>query len=264
MRLLACLWLLLGSLYAQDPAAILQRAIEQRPENERRAAQYLYQEDILGFDLKPDGSRLRTDWQTYEAIILGEEIYYKLVGQNGYPLTPEQQETEDRKLQAEALFRSKTPLEHRWKERRKLQQQRYAARLVDMQESHDLEYLREEEMYGRKAWVIRGTPRKDTGSARYPFEMMKVARCTLWIDQETAAVLRRDLEVLDNWRDFNKGSLSTLETVQVDGVTLPKRLTQHLAARRGGIARLREQRYSNYRKFGSEVRIEMSEDQPEN
>lgn len=248
------LFLLALSLWAQDPAEILRLAIEAMPGHVERQGQFLYREEIRGYELDPSGNKHRTSWQTYDALIVEGEIYYLRVAVDGRELAPDLKKAEEEALEREAAMRRRVPLAERWRLRQNQNQERYVARLTDMAEFHALELRGSAEVHGRPVWVVEGIPRDTKIRAKQKFEMLRVSRCKLWIDQQNYAVLRREVEVLRHWMDYGAGSTSTMETVMVGDAVLPAVLRQTIEPKnRKDQALLREQVYSNYRRFSVEV-----------
>jgi hypothetical protein len=250
-----CVFLFVAlSLAAQDPGEILRRAIEALPSHVERQSQFLYREEIRGYELDPMGRKNRTSWQTYEALIVEGEIYYLRVAVDGRELAPELKKSEEEALEREAAMRRRVPLAERWRLRQNQSQERYVARLADMAEFHALELRGAAEVHGRPVWVVEGLPRDSNIRAKQKFEMLRVSRCKLWIDQQNYAVLRREVEVLRPWMDYGAGSTSTMDTVLVGEAVLPAVLQQTIQPKSAqGQALLREQVYSNYRRFSVEV-----------
>lgn len=94
--------------------------------------------------------------------------------------------------------------------------------------------------------------------------MALAGNVTLWIDQETKLLLRRELRVTRIWGDWGPGSSVLFEMFWNDGVMLVKRITTRSGLVTGRV-RETEQTYSNFKKFGAETEIKFdSAEIPEN
>ena len=169
---------------ADDANAILQRYIDAGSRNREIAAQYTYVERIDHFFFDKKGNATK-DWSETHDVIFVEGLQYKrLVARNDKPLDAREAAKEDKRLRRTAA------------ERRKQRQSGLFHKTVSLGSDRDLltmfdnRLLGEEEVRGRKAWVIESTPQAGRAPANQHEKDVLSWRKKLWIDQADYVALK--------------------------------------------------------------------------
>lgn len=195
---------------------ILKRASDGERKQAALRAQYYYREHVEVRDAGKNGApgkvRLSRD---YEIIYLEGGPYRKLVLVNGKPLKPQQAQQEEQQMQKTAAQRRE--------ERARSGPARSKsitvgeARLDDMLRLMENTLLREEEIRGRKAWVVQSDSRRDLVASTPRDARILCYRYVHWIDQEDGAVAQQEFEVIREGIDAKPGTKSRAVFAKQDG-----------------------------------------------
>jgi hypothetical protein len=119
----------------------------------------------------------------------------------------------------------------------------------------DLTLLREEELRGRKSWVLIGTAKpKATPKSDNDRELLNY-RFTIWIDQEDGFPSQMKMEIVTEKARLEKGSaLESFHQRNDDGVWLLQEIHFFYVPKRGKRGEILD-RYTDYRKFDVKSRI---------
>jgi len=233
--------------HAAEPLDLLKQAQTAAREQLKLTARYLGREDIREYEVKPNGHKTLRRWTTYEASVMEGAPYYRLVAIKGKPLSKAQEQMQEAAMAHELQYRRRTP----HSERRN--RSRYSASIQHVIEHHDLELLGEEQMGGRKTWVIQSHLRP---AAPFPakFEdLMLSGDARLWIDQETGVLVRWRLNVTRSWNSWHAGSTDEkISMVLAHHEGKPIFVVKEMSARvplEKGSARLTVQSFSEYKRF---------------
>ena len=196
---------------AQEADGIIKRLAEAQKQNDSLAGEYTYVEQTAHFTYDKAGHPNKDSTETHDIIFVEGMSYRKLTARNGEPLKRSEAEKEEKKLQQTA------------EERRK---QRHAglfhptvstASDEDLLALFDNRLLGEEEIRGRKAWVIESTPRSGHAPANDHEKQVLSFRKKLWID-EADNVRAKTLDTVIGEHLFLKpGSTVTWEYGKIDG-----------------------------------------------
>lgn len=229
---------------------IIRSAVEGEKRQEELRRQYIYREHQENRLLRPDGSagKLYIN-RDFENIFLEGGFYRKLVAIDGKPLKPKQAQEEEAKLRMTAAERKAAA----GPKKRGLTS---GVPLADMVEVMEHRLLREEEIGGRKYWVVQSEPKKDA-VPKTPSETKTLAyRYVQWIDQADRSVARREWDVIGPGQDTLPGSTVQLSFARnADGVLLPQQYIWKSVRGSGKVSFLQTQLFSDYRRFTSQTNV---------
>jgi len=242
---------------AEDADAILRRMVEAQTQNREPSQQYTYREDLQFFDYHKNGQTKKKNSRTYDVLYVEGLQYRRLVARDGKPLSKREEAREEKKMQQTAA------------ERRKQRRSGLFRRGVSLGSAQELltlfdnRLIGEEEIRGRKAWVIESTPKAGHAPANdHEKEILSFAK-KHWIDQTESFFLRRTDTVVGDQIRFKPGTVITFDFDKVnDGAWLP--LTTVVESRVQIIKMVKvsgrtESRFSNYKKFDVESTITVDE-----
>jgi hypothetical protein len=250
MRLL--LLLLALPLWAADDAnAILRRYLDADKLNDEKAEQYTYVQDNAWFAPDKSGQLKQNRSETLEVIFVEGLEYRKLIARNGKPIDAKEKAKVDKEMRETAEQRRK----HRgWDpdgggitnghSRADFGSDKELLTLFDNRVAG------EEEIGGRKAWVIESTPRKDRPpSNRHEKDVMSFGK-KFWIDQAENAELRAVYTIIGDHLFLKPGSTTTIEFQKIDqAVWQPALVVVDARNTSAKIVAAEEIRYSNFEKF---------------
>lgn len=234
---------------------IMRSAVEANRHQEVLRQQYLYREHQENGPAKPDGTpakvRISRD---FEVIFLEGDFYRKLIAVDGKPLKPKQAQEEEEKMRMTAAERkAKHP------PRKTVHTGVPLSALVPVM---DHRLLREEEIGGRKYWVVQSEPKKDAASKTALETQALSYRYTHWIDEADKAVFRKEWEVIGAGVDMKPGSTTKLLfTRNAEGVWLLERADLLILSsdKLGGNRFFQTNVFSDYRKFITETNVTFDE-----
>lgn len=234
-----------------DPLELLRRSIQAEEANRARAASYLYTEDITRTAVVGE-QVVESSSQRYEVIYLAGEPYFRLVGRDGKPLTPEEEEQERRRMELVAADRRAG----RGQFTSPAERPRISVVYRILPESHEIRYLGTATMGGCQTWVLEAIPKKRSGRGGLNEMETRGLRVKLWIDQETLLRVRQDAEAVRNVGRLERGAtLSYRYAPQADGIWLVRQIIFRTPdGKSKGLERYRvtDQSYSSYHKFQAE------------
>lgn len=202
--------------FGQDNVAtIIQRSVEANNRDWDAAPQFDYFERDQG----TDGSK------TYAVTMLDGSPYERLVAINGKTLSGEKQAEEQKKFEkAVAERRSESP------EKRSERISKYEAErkrdhtmLEQMTAAFDFKLTGEQKIKGRRAYVLRATPRKDYKPPNRDSQVLTGMEGRMWIDRATYQWVRVEAHVMHPVRiagflaEVEPGTQFELEKMPVSG-----------------------------------------------
>jgi hypothetical protein len=254
-------------LAAQDAREIVRRSLELDKKNLAAARNYTYLERQLERQFDGAGKVKQQTLRTWDVTLQEGSPYRRLVARNDQPLSGEEQENEQLKLERSIQDRRKESTEQRerriadW-ERRRQKQREPLQELVD---AFDFRISGEEALNGGQAWVIDATPRKGFKPRTTAGSILTKMKARFWIDQHDYQWIRMEAETLDTVTfgafliRIAKGAHIVMEQARINGeVWLPKRIALEGSARLFLVKGLHTQldfTYSQYRKFQAESRV---------
>jgi hypothetical protein len=169
-------------LAADDANAIIERLLEAQKANGDRIQPYTFVEEAVYFTYAKDGKLKKDSSETREVIFVEGLPFRKPVARNGKPL-PANEQAEIQKMV------NQTAKERRRQPRPAEEQIVMGGEHIDIGANRELLTLfenrlkGEEEIRGRKAWVIEATPiERHIPVSEYEKDLLGFRR-TLWIDQ---------------------------------------------------------------------------------
>ncbi len=257
----------LGVAWAQDPYDLVRRSIAQDQLDWVRMKDYTWQARSVEKHLDSHGKVQSTKREAWETLIVDGEPYRRTLERDGKPLTPDEQRSDQKKLDKEtARLNAETPAEkQRRQEEAEKRRRREFAFLSEIPELYDLRFEGEATVDGRPVWVVSGAPRPGAKAKSGDAKMLLKVRGRMWIDKATYQWAKVEAETTDtiSWGLFlarlNAGAKMTFEQTEVNSeLWLPKRLLLTGSGRIGLIKRLsqdEEIEWSNYRKFSVDSKI---------
>src|SRR5580658_10500364 len=235
---------------ADDANAILRRYLEADELNDKKAEQYTFVEDHVWFDRDKNGELKQNRSETAEMIFVEGIAYRKLVARNGKPLDAKEKAKVDKEMRETAEQRRKHPA---WPDGGGVIANGHR---VDFGSDEELLTLfdnrltGEEEIGGRKAWVIESTPRKDRPPAnRHEKDVMSFGK-KLWIDEAENEELRAVYTVVGDHIFLKPGSTTTIEFQKINqDVWQPALVVLDARNTMAKIVQVEEIRFSNFKKF---------------
>jgi len=172
-----------------DVSTIIQRSVEANAADWNAAPEY----DCFERDAQPDGGS-----KTYEDLMIMGSPYQKLIAVNGRPISSEQQQQEQRKLDA-ALAKRRGESEQERSDRianfekdRKRDQQ-----LMDqLVKAFDFSLIGQQKLDGFDVYVLKATPKRGYRPPNMDTQVLKGMHGKLWIDKKTFQWVRVEAEVI--------------------------------------------------------------------
>jgi hypothetical protein len=228
---------------------------EAEKRNRQDSAYFVYVEDIRSLRGNAAQPPRQASWITYEVTFLEGETYHRPVARDGKPLRPEQCQFEDERFQQVSEYRRSTPLEERRRRYFAAEENRYRIDSAIAIEHHEAQLLGADKVNGRDVWVVAAQPRRGTPKPKRRSEWSLCQKLKYWIDQETHLPVRIEAEQLYDYDGTRKGAISSVETVNVEGVLLPERITSTTRSKSGRAQTsvIIEQKYSAYKRFRTET-----------
>ena len=167
-----------------NAAAILQRYVAAEKENATHAAQYTYSEKETTFRFDSHGTPRVAQSKTWDVLFVEGKPYRKLVAHDDQPLSAREAAKEDERLQKTAEERRRN---HHLNPFSKTVT---VARTSEMTELYSCRIENEEDLQGRRAWVIACDPKPGlTPADKRQQELLSLSR-KMWIDQTSCALLK--------------------------------------------------------------------------
>ncbi len=141
---------------AQDPHELVRRSIAQDQLDWVRMKDYTWQAHSVEKHLDSHGKVESTKRETWETLVLDGQPYRRTLERDGRPLSPEEQRSEQKKLDRETRrLNVETPAEkqRRLEEAEKLRRREFAF-LSEIPELFDLRFEGESTIDGRPVWVV--------------------------------------------------------------------------------------------------------------
>jgi hypothetical protein len=253
--------------WAQDPNELVRRSIAQDQLGWVRMKDYTWQAHSVEKHLDSHGRVVSTKRESWETLMLGGQPYRHTLERDGKPLSPEEQRSEQKKLDREtSRLGSEAPAEkqRRLAEAEKRRRREFAF-LSEIPELFELRFEGDSIVDGRSVWVVSGAPRPGVKAKSGDAKILLKLRGRMWIDKATYQWVRVEAETTDtiSWGLFlarlNSGAKMVFEQSEVNSeLWLPKRLLLTGSGRVGLIKRLardEEIEWSNYKKFSVDSTI---------
>jgi hypothetical protein len=266
MRAVLLLAVVAPLLAADDARDIIRRATEADRHNDELSRNYTFVERVSKRFLNGDGSVKRTEIRTYDVTLSEGTPYMRLIEIDDQPLPPDWERKEQEKLRKSIEDRRKESPQQRAKriaqwEKNRQKDREFVNELLD---AMDFRLTGEEEIAGRKAWVISATPHRGYRPKSTEAKFLVKIRGRAWIDEGDYMAARVEAEATDDvsigffLAKVSKGSRFYIDQTRVNGeVWLPQRIEGRFSARLL-IVRFREafeMTFKDFRKFQVDSRI---------
>jgi hypothetical protein len=240
---------------ADDANRILKRFAEAQDKNWEHARQYAYTEELTNFAYDKNGKPVQNGAAVWEVIFVEGLEYKKLISGDGKPLDAKALAKEERKMQQTA--------EERRKQRRAgaFHPTVSTGSIQDLLTLFDNRLLGEEEIRGRKAWIIESTPRAGHVPANRREKEILSWSHKLWIDEAENFTLKTADTVIGDHIYQKPGSTTTFEFEKInDDAWLPVRQSDDFHLQFAKFIRpsgRSDYQYSKFRKFDVQSTITM-------
>ena len=213
----------------------------------------------------------------YDIFYVGDDEIRHLLAKDGKPLEGDEKKKEDERFSKEfdAAKKKQTELANDPKKRQK-EEEREEAQISDFLRAESFTNPRRETFRGQDVIVFDFGPNPDYKPKNMSETLVQKLVGVVWIDEQARDVARLEARFSDNFKiaggllaSLSKGSNFVFEQTMVnDEVWLPSYDEVHAAARVVFVKVKSNQidRYSNYKKFSSEVKLGTSapvEDKPQ-
>jgi hypothetical protein len=253
--------------WAQDPRELVRRSISQDQLDWVRMQDYTWQARSVERHFNSQGKVESTRRESWETLILDGQPHRRMLARDGKPLSPAEQQYEQRKLdEAARKLSAETPAEKRQRlEEAEKRRQREFAFLSEIPDLFDLRLEGESTVDGRPVWVVSGAPRPGAEPKSRDAKVLLKVRGRMWIDKASYQWAKVEAETTNtiSWGLFlarlNPGAKLTFEQTEVNSeIWLPKRLFMIGSGRLGLIKRLSQDEqidWSDYRKFTVDSKV---------
>jgi hypothetical protein len=266
-RYILLVLLALATARAQDPIDLVRRSIAQDQLDWVRMKDYTWHARSVEKHLDSHGKVESTKQENWETLMLDGQPYRRTLERDGRPLSPEEQRSEQKKLDKETrrLSAQTDVVRQRQIEEAEKRRRREFAFLSEIPELFDLVFEGDSTVDGRPVWVVSGAPRPGARAKSSDARMLLKLRGRMWIDKATYQWARVEAETTDtlSWGLFlarlNPGAKMIFEQTAVNSeLWLPKRLLLTGSGRVALLKRLAQDveiEWSNYRKFSVDSKI---------
>ncbi len=171
-----------------DVPAIIQRSVEANARDWNANPQY----NCFERDRDPHGSK------TYQDLMLYGSPYQKLVAINGKPLSRQQQDEQENKMNAEIARRRAESPQQRAARIAQYQKDRTRDHLLMQQltEAFDFRLIGELKLDGYEVYVLKATPKPGYKPPNTDTQVLKGMQGKMWIDKKTFQWVKVEAQVL--------------------------------------------------------------------
>jgi hypothetical protein len=268
---MALRWLILLALgaslgQAQDAREIVRRSIAQDQLDWVRMKDYTWRAQSLEKHLDSHGKVQSVKREEWETLVLDGEPYRRTLKKDGRPLTPEEQRSEQKKLDDTARKLSSESPEAR--QRHLAEAEKHRRRefefLSEIPDLFDLKLDGDAIVDGRPVWIVSGEPRPGARPRSGDAKVLLKIKGRMWIDKTSYQWVKVEAETtaVISWGLFlarlNPGASLTFEQAPVGEFWFPKRLVMNGSGRIGLIKRLaseEEVEWSDYKKFSVDSKV---------
>jgi hypothetical protein len=239
----------------QNAQAIIASSVQANAADWKAAPEY----DFTERDLQPDGGS-----KTFEVMMIDGSPYERSVAVNQKPLPADQQEQEQKKLDATIAERRGESQQQRADRIAKYQKdrQRDHALMEQLTKAFDFTLIGERKLNGYDVYVLRAKPRAGYEPPSTETRVLTGMEGQLWIDKKTSQWVKIEAEVIHPvsiagfLARVEPGTRFELEKMPVDnGIWLTKHFSMRAHARILSMFRhnsSEDESYSDYHKAGSD------------
>jgi hypothetical protein len=223
MKQVVLVAVLAAAAFAQsDVDTIIQRSVEANAADWKAAPDY----DHVERDRQPGGGT-----KTYEELMILGSSYERLAAVNGEPLSPEQQASEQQKLDTTVVERKKESQQERGQRIAKYEKDRRGDQLLmeQLTKALDFKLVGEQKLGAYEVYVLKATPRPGYKPPNTEAKVLTGMEGKLWIDKKTfqwvkvEATVIRPVSIGGFLAEVEPGTHFELEKMPVaDNIWLPK------------------------------------------
>jgi len=184
---------------APDVNDIVRKAITREVNNQRRLANYTWEQKSVERMLGDAGELKKTEVRVWEHLNLDGTSYRKLTEKDGKPLPAQEARKEQEKMDREIARRKSESASKR--QERVREQQKREKEAIEMREEvmHAFQFRLEgsEKINGFDAWKIAGEPRADFKAKSREGKMLSKIRGKIWVEKQSNVWLRFEVVTLD-------------------------------------------------------------------
>lgn len=228
------------------PEEIFQRAI--RESETRKEKKFSYREDLEQFSIAKDGTRKRTQIETFDVIMLEGENYRKLILLDGKPLNPKRQKQVEEDLEQTRQQRRRSSL-------RTIRRTVRVGSLSDIQRLFDCAAATEESIGERKAWRLACEPKPDYKAKTDEEQKLLNTRRVLWFDQQDGVELQTSTTYTKATNGFQPGTEIESRYMNLNGAWVIEALTIRYELKAMAVVRAKGEarhRFYDYKVFQAE------------
>ncbi len=246
----------------------LAKVAENEKQNRLREMVYLYELRRQSITLDRRGREKKRTSSTYEVIPLADGVYRKLIKRNGQPLSKKEARKQQKKAEARlGRHKNSSPSGRAKLERQRSERRRREARFWDeaIQAFH-FHYQGQEVLNGRTVAVVDLLPREEYKPGEKDFRILAKLKGRIWIDMQDLQVTQAEMEFIEALKiagglvaKLHKGSTLWVRQQKVrDDIWFPRQFQLKVSGRvlllKGFNLKMTGD-YSNYRRFGTSVRL---------
>ena len=219
---------------------LIRSAAEKDIENDKKQRNYTYIQREDEHKLDGKGQVKSSESQTYEIMVLYEEPVRKLIAKDDKPLSENDAEKEDEKIQKIIEKRKNESEGDRKKRLEKQDKDREDGRkfVKEIADAYNFRYVGAENLEGRETYIIDADPRPGYEPQMKEAKILPKFRFRAWIDQAEKQWVKLDIQCIDTVSvglfllRVHKGSSIQIDQMRVnDEVWLPKHVSLKLDAR---------------------------------
>ena len=255
------------TLAADEIQPLIRAVAENDIANHLKQRDYTYLQHEEEQKLDSRGNQKSAETRDFEIMMLYGQQVRRLVARNGKPLSRDQAEKEESKIQKIMREREQeTPAQHEkrlQKETHEREEERAFVR--EIADAYTFRLVRTETLDGRETYVIDADPKPGFQPHVKDAKYLPKFRGRIWIDSAETEWVKADIEAIDtvSWglflARFYKGSRIDIELTHVnDEVWLPKSVSLTISARLALVKSLNvmeDVSYRDYKKFRSDIKI---------
>jgi len=267
MRLSALLVLTAFSLSAQDAREIVRKSVELDQVNWARMKDYTWMAREVERRLDSSGRVQSQSSRKWETVILAGEPHRRVLERDGKPLSPQDAQKQQKKLDDTVQKLQRETPEQRQRRVAEYEKNREKDRefLREIPDAYDFQLAGDDTIDGHAVWVIAATPRPDYRPKRRDARALLKIRGKIWIDKVEYQWVRLEAETTETisyglfLARLHPGAKLYFEQTRVnDEVWLPKLERMSGSGRLGLLKKLaleQELTWSNYRKFQVDSKV---------
>ena len=272
MRFAVFLLVCAGFASAQDPRALVARAVAADDHSDRLARDYTYKvrDEISALDSKGNVQAVHSTVD--EVLYIGGRRYFDPLEKDGKPIPAAQQRKEQAKLDRAAREATRMSEAERTKRLQEAEQDRARRRadFKDIPDAFDFKLLGDDTIDGRPAYKIQATPRPAWRGKLHA--VLNNIEGTLWIDKQDFIWVKFEADVLNPFylglflARVDKGTHISYEMQHINNeLWVPKQVTLTASARFALVKKVnvgQKVTFTDYRRFQTDSRIVATPDSP--